>query len=418
MEHTIKTLPSGARLLFVTDSNSPSVEITLFIKVGSRTDPIGKQGITHLIEHLNFQGTSIRKHNKEIVLEIENLGGQIDAFTGYESMGFSIKCPSKNVLQSMDIIFDLVLNSKYADDEILREKKVIIEEIKMYEDIPSEKARDTFQENMFGGNNLGFNIAGTIKTLEPITRKDILNHVKGIICQENLLISVAGDFDEKSIEKKIVKILEKVSIERSIEPIAYSRQKVTNNPSIINIKRDIAQSNLVIGTYGSKRSIKKDYALRLGNIILSGGMGSLLYQRIREELRLAYYVNSTHSEFNDIGLFQIEMGVDDNKIEEAVGEVIDVLKSFGEGKFGTDDFIRAKNFLLGVLVTQIETSSDLASWNAYNLMHRKGQVFESKQQIINDVEMVTPKAVKETWQTILRSLDFLYVNVGKKELIL
>ena len=413
MQHIIKTLQNGARLLFVNDKNSPSVEISLLFKVGSRSDPEGKQGITHLLEHLNYQGTSSRKNNKEIVLEIENLGGQINAFTGYEHLGFSIKCPSDNVFRSIDVLFDLVMNSTYPSVEIEKEKKVILEEIKMYEDIPSEKARDTFQEIMFKDNNLGFNIAGNTETLKSISRDNIIEHKNNIISQDNLLVSVAGDFDAKLVEKKIMDLILKMNKHSSSRHVLFNSMSIKRDPLVVNVKRDITQSNIVLGVYGLKRTFKKDYALRLGNVILSGGMGSLLYQRIREDLRLVYYINSNHAEYDETGLFQVEMGVDDSKINDAVSEVRSVLKTFAEGKFSADDFNRAKNYLLGALVTQIETSSDLASWNAFNLINRKGEVFETKKQIIKNVENVTPQNVKEVWAGILEDRRFCYVNVGK-----
>lgn len=414
MKYKIKTLKSGARFLFVVDKNSPSVEITILFKIGSRSDGQGKQGISHLLEHLNFQGTNVRKNNKQIVLEVENLGGQIDAFTGYEHLGFSIKCPADNVLQSLDILFDMVLNPTYLEKELEKEKRVIIEEIKMYDDIPSEKARDAFQNLLFPDNNLGYNIAGSVATLGSITREDIFKHKDGIICQDNILVSVAGNFDKSTIEKKLLVYLDKMKTTSSIVPVKFVRS--ANKEKIINIKREIAQSNIVFGTYGTKRSFKKDYALRLGNIMLSGGMGSLLFQKIREDLRLAYYVNSSHTEFSEIGIFQVEMGVDDNKIYKAVDEARTVLNKFARGHFTKGDFIRAKNYLLGMLVTQIETSSDIASLNAYNLIHRKGEVFETKEHIINEVEKVTVDAITDIWGAILKDQQFFYVNVGNKEL--
>jgi len=404
---------NGLRLLTVFDKDSPSCEIGVYFKVGSRYDPINKSGLAHILEHMNFQGTTKRKNNRNIVLEIENLGASIDAFTSYEYTGYTIKSPKNNITKSLDVMFDMISNSVFENRKLEKEKNVIIEEIKMYEDIPLEKAREALQEALFKGNNLGKNIAGDKKDLSRINVEDLYEFRKAAYTESNLLLTLSGCFNDQ-IKKILLDKVEKLAGKKGAKYASFQpNQEVPKR--VVNYHRNILQSNVNIGYYGVGENYKYNYAIQLGNIILSGGMGSILYQKVREDMRLVYYINSSHSSFNEVGSFQVEFGVDPSKTEKAIQAVYNCLENFADGKVRKSDFIRARNYYLGIAVTQLENAMDIASWNVNKLLYQDKFV-ETKEDILKSIENIELSNVVEIWKQILKNKSSIVVNVGPKYL--
>jgi predicted Zn-dependent peptidase len=405
---------SGFKLLFVEDQQSPSIEISLYFKVGSRHESFELSGMAHLLEHLNFQGTHARPNNQKIVLEIENIGGSFDAFTSYEYTGYSIKSPANRFESVVDVLFDLVFSSLCKQEELEKEKNVILEEIKMYDDIPSEKARDIFQNKLFPNHNLGLNIAGTEETLMGIQRDDLLKFRNERYITENLLISVAGQFDKREMEELLSSKLESLPKRTPLSNIIFQNHR--SGVEVVNFNKDISQANIIVGGYGLARQKEPNYALKVGNVLLSGGMGSMLYQVLREQHRLVYYINSAHSSFSEVGMFSVEMGVDISKINFAYDQLLQQLGKFLAGDFTDSDFERAKNYLIGLSITQLETSMDFASLNALNYLLQENGGFETKESIIKSISAITKDQVIALWKEIIKPDDFLIVNVGSKDL--
>jgi predicted Zn-dependent peptidase len=349
-------------------------------------------------------------------LEVENNGANFDAFTGKEYTGYEIKSPATKFLDIKDILFDMVFDSIFDENEITKETRVILEEIKMYDDMPNAYIQRIYHKELFPENNLGIDIAGDEKSLNRIKREDLRKFRKHNYTLDNMLISVSGRFDIGQVKKIVEDLISMVDKKKKSGLVLFDN-KVNLENKVINIIKPNKQSNIIIGGYALKRDDGNKNAIQLGNMILSGGMGSLLYQKIREELRLAYYVDTSYSGYREIGTFQVEIGVDVDKMNVAIDAVLKVLYSFAKGEINDEDFDRAKNYLIGMTMTQIETASELASWNALSLLRGITTKFESKLEIINRIENITKNDVVTIWKEIIKENKFVLCNIGPKELI-
>jgi predicted Zn-dependent peptidase len=417
MKTEFEISPEGVKLLFVQDDSSPSVSLGIYFGSGSREDAFNKNGTAHLLEHLNFQGTRKRPLHKQLVLEVENNGASFDAFTGKEYTGYEIKSPANKFIDINDILFDMVFDSIFDENEIKREMKVILEEIKMYDDMPNAFIQRIYHKELFPSNNLGIDIAGDEDTLSNISRNDLINFRKDNYTLDNMLISVSGKFDTFEVKKVINELISKVIKKKRNNTILFSDKIEIKNQTINILRPNNQQANIIIGGYAIKKDFNNKNEIQLGNMILSGGMGSLLYQKIREELRLAYYIDTSYSTYKEIGSFQVEMGVDIEKMNIAIDAVLKVLYDFSQGDIDDVDFNRAKNYLIGMTMTQIETASDLATWNALSLLRGITKEFESKSEIIKRIERVTKQDVVKVWKDIIKDNKFLLCNIGPKELV-
>jgi predicted Zn-dependent peptidase len=232
-----------------------------------------------------------------------------------------------------------------------------------------------------------------------------------------MLISVSGKFDTFEVKKVINELISKVIKKKRNNTILFSDKIEIKNQTINILRPNNQQANIIIGGYAIKKDFNNKNEIQLGNMILSGGMGSLLYQKIREELRLAYYIDTSYSTYKEIGSFQVEMGVDIEKMNIAIDAVLKVLYDFSQGDIDDVDFNRAKNYLIGMTMTQIETASDLATWNALSLLRGITKEFESKSEIIKRIERVTKQDVVKVWKDIIKDNKFLLCNIGPKELV-
>jgi len=418
MNPVISSNEESIRIFQVIDKSSSLVEVSVLFAVGSRYDPQGRAGMAHLLEHMSFQGTIKRKDNKIITLEIENLGASIDAFTGYEYTGYSLRTPTNNIYKAVDVLTDVIINSTLNQSNLQKEKRVICEEISMYDDIPSEKAKDIFQNSLFEGNALGNNIAGTVSELDSITRGKILSFKKEAYTKENTLVSIAGNYKADLVNY----ILEKLKTLNKLSKLKYQKVKTVSTKGkcrLINFSKEAQQSNIIIGqTFNGGQINNKidEYVLDLGNMILSGGMGSILYQKIREQLRLAYYVNSSTHLYDEVGCYCIELGVSNSNAQNALEEVIQIISEFIGEASKASNFERAKNYYIGHVITEIETAAELALWQSMKSLRNEKAPIYSKEEIINKINEISPENVTTLWSSMIRPDELIVVNVGSKDI--
>jgi len=353
-------LDNGINCLAIHDNDCPSVTTTILVKTGSRYETVHESGIAHLIEHMIFKGTKLRGNSKIIANDIELMGGHMNAFTSQEYTGFYLKAPKQNFLKVLDVLSDIFKNSIFPEGELIKEKSVIYEEIKMYEDMPMEKVNDQFLEKLFINHPLGRNIAGTKESLEKISRQDCLDFIDKYYSNKNIVIVVAGGFSFDGLQKSLNELFRGEDNKKEISfQIAKTRQL---DNEYFEFNKKIEQSHIVMGGFLGPRKIETRISLLLGDIILSGGFGSKLFQRIREDLGLAYYIGLNINQFKDIGYYSINMGVDPSKKQLAIDNVNIEINKFLKGEVEPIELERAKNYLIGNLSTNLETSEELASW--------------------------------------------------------
>ena len=389
-----QTYPNGLRSLSVLSKDTQAVTVMFLVAVGSRHEEVGEEGLAHFVEHTIFKGTSKRPSSKVIGMEIESLGGSSNAFTSYEYTGYYIKAPAGNFTKTFDIISDMFQNSIFDENELNKEKGVIIEEIKMYEDRPTSKVSQIWSQNFFQDSKLGKEITGSIQSVSDMKRDKFFEFMKKHYYGENILIVVAGNADQSEIESLVEKHcmdIPNFQASGNTKKTQTYTDDFNSQPSYSPEKRiilgkDVQQTHVILGGKSFPKEHPDRYKLQVVNSLLAEGFGSRLFQVIRDELGLAYYIYSRLSSFREVGVFNVGMGVDTKRVDEAIDAVKKELREILDSNFTKEEFERAKNFLLGNIITDLESSEDIATfYGMQELLQKETHTIEDVKQNISSV---------------------------------
>lgn len=361
MDLTRKTLESGLRLVNVKVPDLQTVTVMCLVGVGSRFEKDSERGLAHFVEHTIFKGTKSRPSANQIALEIELLGGSTNAFTSYDYTGYFIKAPRENFSASYEILADMVQNSLFAEPEIDRERGVISEEIRMYEDRPPSKVSQLWQQNYFEGNALGLDIIGTQDSIAAMRPEQFRKFIEKHYYPENMVIVTAGQVSTAEATELATEYYQNLPTKQTASEFSEVEGSYTGDREL-EFTKPVEQAHVIIGGRGFPRQFERRYELQVANALLGNGFGSRLFQVIREELGLAYYVYSRLSGFADTGTFNIGMGVDPKRRRQAIDRTQAELAKLAAGEFSDSELDRARNILLGNLTTELEASDELASF--------------------------------------------------------
>lgn len=308
-----RKLNSGVRLVMEEIPYVQSIAIGIWVKAGAVDEEEKYAGVSHFVEHMMFKGTESRSA-KQIAEDIDKIGGQINAFTGKEATCYYVKAIYNNYQKVADVLIDMLTNSVLDKQEMSKERQVICEEIKMTQDAPDELAHDTITEMVFKGNPLGKSIIGTPSSLKRITRNVMADYMSKEYTRDNIVISIAGNFDEEEICSYFEDKFLSLNPEKEEKPVETALYK----PSHKLIVKDIEQSHICLATKGLKITDDRYYTFAILNNIMGGSMSSRLFQNIREEKGLAYSVYSMAGAFSYDGYYNIYAGVSHDKIKDAI----------------------------------------------------------------------------------------------------
>ncbi|HRY60137.1 MAG TPA: pitrilysin family protein [Patescibacteria group bacterium] len=387
------SLPNGVRVFTVPKKETMGIFINVIFRVGSRYENIGIDGVAHFIEHMNFKGTKKRLKSTDIKKEIHQVGGTINAYTSKETTGYYVSLPARKVELGVDILSDILLNSRFDTKDIEKEKGVIIEEIKMYDDMPADYAFMKFEELIFGKNPLGSDIAGSIDSIKKMTRKDLINFKNRFYSAQNTVIAVGGKFSEVKLKglltKKFGKI-KKASLNTSEKTILKQ-----DSPLVKIYKRDSQQANILMGfrAFGRNRSDHDRTTIDLLSRIIGGYSSSILFDEIREKRALVYDISSWTRCFDETGAFVISAGVNCAKLEESVSAILKKLKEIKNNGLKPEYIKRAKDFELGRLDLSIEASSSWAANIANQALYEKD--IDLPENIARSIKKVTALDLKK-----------------------
>lgn len=380
-----------------------SVSLGLWVKTGSRFEPEDLSGISHFLEHSLFKGTQKRSY-KDIAIEIDTLGGELNAFTSKEITSYYIRVPDAFLSEGIDILLDIFLNPLLPEEEIEKEKLVVLEEIKSAEDTPDDLVHDLFSETIYKDNGLGRRILGRPETVLSFSRQTLLEYKKHYYGRPNIVVSCAGDFDEIQLQDNLQRYLEGIDSANSLNTMTP-----IFNYEISVIEKDLQEVHLVCGTEGIPQTSEHRYAALLLNTIIGGGVSSRLFQKIREEKALAYTVYSFLSSYTDTGAFGIYLGTSKERLHEAIAaiqEEIFNLKDTLEEK----ELERAKRHLKGSLLM----SMDSTMARMKNLAMQK--VYYDKlippEELIEEIERVNLADLRELTDRLFGSKKLAIAAVG------
>lgn len=385
-------LDNGLRVVVENIEYVNSVSVGLWVENGSRNENASNSGISHFIEHMLFKGTSDRTA-KQIAETIEDVGGQINAFTGREATCFYIKALDTYLELSLDILSDMLFNSNFSEDEIEKEKGVIVEEINMSEDSPEDVLTDLHTKAIWNTDSISLPILGTMDTVKSFSRKMIIEYIDSYYIPENSVISISGKFDMKNIEELVQKYFGKWN-SKNKNITKYSSPEILNQHYFR--KKDIEQLHISLGIPGVELGNDDTYSLILLSNILGGGASSRLFQKIREELGVCYSIYSYISAFKNTGIVSIYAGLSPLYAEVAIDAIKEEVSKFAKLGIDNERLNKAKEQLKGSYILGLESTSSRMFSNGKSVMFLdKINTPSDVLRKINEIDMSRVNSVME-----------------------
>jgi len=375
-----------------------SVSIVIGIGVGSRYEEKKYQGISHLVEHMLFKGTGNRENTLELSKVVEGIGGAINASTSEENTLLYVKVPQKVFVTAFDVLADIILNSLMRNDDLQREKNVVIEEIRKCKDTPEELVGLLLDKIMWKNHPLGRGILGDEKSVKAISREILLSYVDKFYRPNNMVISIAGKVKTEEVISKVKKYFGGME-NKEIKEYLPVREKQEEYQ--INIKsKKTNQAHLCFGFPTISRMHPDRYSVDLLDIILGSGLSSRLFQEIRVKRSMAYDVHSYVQYFNDIGSFNIYAGVDSDRLKESIKVILKELKKIRENDLPEEELIKAKEMYKGALSLNLESTLNQAFWLGNKLL-LYGKPF-TEDEVKKKIEKVEAKDVTQSARKIFK----------------
>ncbi|SDF26924.1 M16 family metallopeptidase [Terriglobus roseus] len=391
------TLPNGMMVLTERMPHVRSVSLGVWIGTGSRDEQAEENGLSHFVEHMVFKGTTTRSA-RDIARETDAIGGNLDAFTGKETVCFNIKVLDTNVPAAMNILSDLVLNPTFAADDIAREQSVVLEEIKMDEDNPDYLIHEIHTANFWKNDPLARSILGTAKTVSSFDEAAVRRFHSERFVPSNMVFSAAGHLEHEEMIAEITRYFGALAATSST--LARFPEPAPTPHITLRNKKSLEQVQICLGVPAPRVDHPDRYALYLLSSILGGGMSSRLFQSVREEAGLAYSIYSELSPFRDTGALSIYAGTSIEKTQEMLHLILEEFRRIKAAPVGEDELERAKNQSKGNIVLGLESSSSRMSNLARQQMYY-GR-FNTVDDIIADVDRVTAADVQRLAVSLLQ----------------
>jgi predicted Zn-dependent peptidase len=397
--HRVLGLSGGAKLITSPMPQRLSASLVLMFGGGSRQEDDRLAGVSHFIEHLFFKGTRGRPTSKEIADAIEGVGGFINASTDKELTAYWARVPAEHLELGLDVLFDVVSNSKLTPEDVERERMVILEELKGYQDQPQDYVLNLLEEIIWPDHPLGRDIAGTEHSVAHLTRDDILEYANAHYRLPNLVIGAAGAIDE---QKTLHAVNSRLTL--PVDPDGLMPSEAPGPltaPHVVVRRRRTEQAHICLGVRALSYTHPDRYALDLLNTVLGEGMSSRLFLNIRERLGLAYDVHSFTQKHRDTGHLGVYLGVDPKKAVEAIHAVVAEMRTLCERELTNEELQRAKEFTKGRLRLDLETTNGVAFWLTYQEL-LMGNIKTIEDELVL-VDAVTASDISRVAETLLAS---------------
>ncbi|MBS4539899.1 insulinase family protein [Clostridium sp. D2Q-11] len=397
-------LSNGIRVITENIPYVKSVSIGLWIEAGSRYEDINNNGVSHFIEHMLFKGTN-KRSARDIADAIDSVGGQMNAFTSKECTCFYIKILDNHIDLAIDVLQDMLFDSKFEEAEIEKEKSVIIEEINMYEDSPEELVHDLLSKTLFNSHPLSYPILGNKKSVNNLTKKGIKEYFNTYYRPDNLVISVVGNINEKQLLKSLERNFGKWSNVKDTIQADISTPTIKGN--FISRKKQTEQLHLCLGLQGINQGSDDLYSLLVLNNIFGGSMSSRLFQKVREDMGLAYSIYSYPSTYKDTGAFTIYAGLNPNHLINLSEIIATEIEEVKKNSFSDEEIYKSKEQLKGNYILGLEsTSSRMSAYGQSELLNRD---INTSKQIIDKINGVNKTSINELIKEIF---DYNKMNIA------
>lgn len=406
-----KVLKNGLRVLMVPMKESPAVTVMVLVNAGSFDEKKPAYGIAHFLEHMCFKGTAKRPELGQIARELEGLGAQTNAFTSTYFTGYFAKIEKAKAHQALEMVADIYLNPIFPEEEIAKERKVVLEELKMYEDHPMRLAPDLFNTLLYGDTPAGRPIIGYEKTILALSRDDLIAFRTANYHPEQTLVVVAGSFDERAVLRDIETLF--CNLTGGAHASLQRRVPKTERIRFHHKEKKSGQTHLIMGVPALAAEDKDDAALSVLTDALGGGMSSRLFHRLREEMGLCYYIRANKNSNKGYGDLTISAGVPAKRLSEAVSAIREECDRIAREPIHEEELCRVKNHILGTLSLSLESSDDLAEY--YGLQAVMGLPLKTPAAQRAAVKKVTAADVLRLAKKLFKKGAFRLVIIGPKQ---
>ena len=406
-----KVLDNKLRVILAPMNNTEAVTLLALVGVGSRYETKKINGVSHFLEHMFFKGTKSRPEPGQVLRELDKIGADHNAFTTKEATGFWVKASAKDFDVALDVISDILLEPLFKEEETEKERNVIFQEIDMRNDNPRLKTQENLENIVFGDQPVGWDIAGSKKTVAAIKREDIINYEAENYLAENMTVVVAGNFDQENVFQKVSRAFASVKKGKNKNFIKAKNFQKETQVKIFNKETD--QTHLALAIRAYDMYDEKRYALDLLSILLGGNSSSRLFSEIREKLGLAYYVYSWSDQLKDCGYLGMAAGVPHDKLGAVVENIVSICSKIKKGDISQNDLDSAKSYLRGQTALRFEASDEIAHFVASQELFYN----EIKQpaDILKKIEAVGKGDVLKIAQELFRPEKLSLAVVGRHE---
>jgi predicted Zn-dependent peptidase len=406
MTPQISTSKNGLRVLFVPNHAVETVNVMFLTSIGSRWETEKNLGIAHFLEHMAFKGTIKRPNSVEINREIELLGARTNAFTWQEYTGYWIMGGKNHLPKYLDILSDIYLNSTIPQEELDKEKGVILEEIKLHKDEPMYRASDLFFNATFSGLNIGRSVLGSEETIKNVTRADFLSF-RNNYSPENTIIAVAGN-------TKLENILENLSEMSNWKQEKFMGGRNTESKNgVSKILMEQRKSEQIHWRLGIKSCDLFSPTIAVWDVLnahIGQGLGSMMFETLREKMGVAYYCSSSQVTYTDAGALKLAAGVSANRLEESLEKIVLEIKNIADNGIGGKQLERAKEYIKGGVFMGMETTEGANEYYAFELL-LKG-LLESPEEYAKKVDAVSIEGVSRVLKENFKSKNISLAIVG------
>ena len=357
--YTLDTLPSGLRVLTSPVQGTAAVTVMVFAGAGSRYEKNSERGISHFLEHMFFKGGKKYKTTEEVSAAIDGVGGDFNAFTGKEYAGYYVKVAAAQADMACDVLSDMLLHASFPQEEINKERGVIMEEERMYQDTPMYRAGWDFEEVLFGDHPLGWDTIGTEEVIMNVQQADFQKHKDALYGADNTVLAFAGKITREEALAFANKYFAAIPAGKasSFDPLTeYGKKKIFLR------NKNTEQAHLVIGVPGVHSTHPDHFAHKLLSIALGGNMSSRMFLRIREARGLCYYISTETDSYLDAGALSTRAGVDQTRLDEALSAIIHEYDLCAKDGISDAELSRAKEYLKGKVTLNLEDSEELAHY--------------------------------------------------------
>ncbi|OQB19392.1 MAG: Protease 3 precursor [Parcubacteria group bacterium ADurb.Bin192] len=405
------TLSNGVSLIKAPRNGARSMTLLVLVKVGSRYETPKLSGASHFIEHMMFKGTEKRPTTLHISQELDRFGAEYNAYTGKDITGYYIKIDSAQAEMAVDLLHDMLFKSRFDEHEIQRERDVIIEEIKMYEDSPRDHISELLEANLFARSPLGRGIAGTRQSVRGLNRRALMDYHRAYYVPGRLTVVVAGMIPS-GIDGWVRQTFGRIAKPRvpNDQPFTCFKQPGAVRSPLALQKKKTEQTQLALSFYSLPYGHPDRYAVTLLSNILGGTMSSRLFTELREKRGLCYAIGTSSESLEDTGAFTVGVGLDHGRVEEALKAIYTELNKIIQEQVGKQELSRAKDHMSGRLALAFEDSANRAEWYGRQWLYVKKM--EPPEAVLKKIKQITGSDIQRVAREILNPKRMVIAAIG------